>query len=89
MGLLSNLRVLCASDIGDVVRDTRKKVAQLEADIDEMRELSELRFRRLRKRQSDERGVENGDARTVPENPALARLLARRSARAGARGGST
>lgn len=87
MGLLSNLRVLCTSDIGDVVREVRRKVIQIEADLDEQAEQSELRFRRLRKRQSDEREVVNGSARTIQEDSPVARLLARRSARAGARGG--
>jgi len=82
MGLLSNLRVLATSDVGSVVRELRNRIIQLEADIDEVRELSESRFRRLRKRQSDDQGVINGSASPQGSNPRLDRLVARRAARA-------
>lgn len=88
MGLLANLRVLCTSDIGSRVRELSADVMRIEGDLDEIRDLSERRFRRLRKRQSDEVGETNGsDTGRVSESPAVARAIARRSARAGGSGG--
>jgi len=88
MGLLSNLRVLATSDVGTVVRELRAHVEQLETDLAEMRQLSESRYRRLARRLSDEPEATNGSARAGPENPAVARLLARRgNRRAGAGAG--
>lgn len=80
MGLLANLQVLCQSDVGSVVRELRTRLVQLETDFDEMRDLTERRFRRVRKRESDEERSTNGMAQAA-ENPAVARILARRARR--------
>jgi hypothetical protein len=81
MGLLANLRELCASDVGSVVRELRTRLMQLETDFDEMRDLTERRFRRVRKRDSDETERTNGSAQAPPMDARVGRILARRARR--------
>ena len=83
MGLLSNLRVLAGSDIGNVVRELRNRVDQLTTELDDVRALSESRYRRLAKRQRDDPTGGGGDAQAPATNDRVARLLARRAARNG------
>ncbi len=88
MGLLSNLRVLAGSDIGDTVREILRRVRLVEQRMDDDAELSEARYRRLNKRRRDaERdaepsGEESGtQAPSSTGNPRIDRLRARRSRR--------
>ena len=81
MGLLDNLRVLCTSDVGSQVRQLHSRLVQLETDFDEMRDLTERRFRRVRKRETDERTSPNGDVAPPAQDSRVARILARRARR--------
>lgn len=79
MGLWTNLRVLCGSDIGDRVRDLTRTVKQLQGELDSMADLCESRHRRYNKREKDDQRRP-----AVPmeqTSPAVDRLLARRAAR--------
>lgn len=81
MGLLSNLRVLCGSDIGDQVRDLKKQVTQLVTEVEDALALSEQRYRRLSKRLRDDPGGNGHAATPATENSRVDRLVARRAAR--------
>lgn len=81
MGLWSNLRVLCASDIGDRVRELTRKVAQLQAELDDQADLCESRYRRFNKRARDDGKVARDGQPAGSANPLVARVYARRAAR--------
>lgn len=88
MGLLSNLRVLIGSDIGEKVRSIYRQVETLRTDFDELADLTEARYRRLNKRARDA-AREPQEATTAPEpvqttgNARIDRLRLRRARRRG------
>src|SRR5262245_16965785 len=86
VGLFENLRVLCGSDIGANVRGLRNDLAALRSEIDDLQDLNERRWRKLRKRAADDDGEPVGErSRVVPMrssgNPRIDRLRARRARR--------
>lgn len=83
MGLLSNLRVLAGSDIGDQVQELLAEVRRLRAELSDQTDLCELRYRRQNKRDKDAR--RNGDVQTEvaggTTDPRVAGVLRRRAMR--------
>jgi len=82
MGLLANLRVLCGSPVGAQVLELRERMEQIEFEQDRQREIHERRYRSLRKRQRDEEETNGHPDTPAAESGSVARLRARRAARA-------
>jgi len=75
MGLVKNLRVLFGSDAGKRLIDLENRVSDVEFAQDRIADVSERRFRSLRKRQKDEEQL------TIPEGPAPLTAVDRASRR--------
>jgi len=86
MGLLKNLRVLFGSDAGKRLIDLENRVSDVEFNQDRIKDVSERRFRSLRKRQRDESEMEDPEPSPTTDSR-LQRLRERRQSRIRTNGG--